>query len=228
MAETQIKGNQVKDGTIQRADLDVSTSGSAVIAKVIAGTGITLSSTGPDAGTGDVTINATGSATAAYGGIYVQNNASSQTLTTQNAWYQWTTGWAAGASAGTTPSAGSSNITSNTGAEFHVVCSLSFTGATGGRYEFGIFKNGVLVQSVLNAGGASNDGLSVSCLVSLASTDTIDLRIRNLDNASAAVAVTYADLSIYALQGATGATGPAGAGAAADDANTVLAVRFYT
>ena len=60
MAETQIKGNQVKDGTIQRADLDVSTSGSAVVAKIIAGTGVTLSSTGPDAGTGDVTVNASG------------------------------------------------------------------------------------------------------------------------------------------------------------------------
>lgn len=62
MARTQITGQQVGDGTVQRADLDVSTSGSAVIRKVIAGTGISLVSTGPDAGTGDVTITATGGA----------------------------------------------------------------------------------------------------------------------------------------------------------------------
>ena len=64
MPITQKKGGQIKDGTIQRSDLDVSTSTKAVITKVIAGTNITLSSTGPDAGTGDVTINAASTAPA--------------------------------------------------------------------------------------------------------------------------------------------------------------------
>lgn len=63
MARTQLTGLQVTDGSIQRSDLDVTTAGSAVIRKVIGGTGITLSSTGPDAGTGDVTVNAAGSNT---------------------------------------------------------------------------------------------------------------------------------------------------------------------
>ena len=58
MPQTQLKGTQVSDGSIQRQDLDVSTAGSAVIRKLIAGTGVTLSSTGVDAGTGDVTVNA--------------------------------------------------------------------------------------------------------------------------------------------------------------------------
>lgn len=57
MARTQITGQQVGDGTVQRADLDVTTSGSAVIRRIIAGTNITFTSTGPDTGTGDVTIN---------------------------------------------------------------------------------------------------------------------------------------------------------------------------
>lgn len=48
-------------GNVQRNDLDVSTAGEAVITKVIAGTGISLSSTGVDAGTGDVVINSTSS-----------------------------------------------------------------------------------------------------------------------------------------------------------------------
>jgi hypothetical protein len=49
---------QILAGSITRALLNTSLAGSAVIAKVIAGTGISLIQTGPDAGTGDVTINA--------------------------------------------------------------------------------------------------------------------------------------------------------------------------
>jgi len=56
MAKTQLTGRQIGDGSVQRPDLDVSTAGAAVIAKVLAGGGIGLTSTGPDAGTGDVTI----------------------------------------------------------------------------------------------------------------------------------------------------------------------------
>ena len=59
MAETLRRGRQVRDGAIQRDDLDVSTAGQAVIRKVIAGTNISLTYTGTDSGTGDVTINAT-------------------------------------------------------------------------------------------------------------------------------------------------------------------------
>lgn len=61
MARTQLTGSQVSDGSVARADLNTSTAGSAVITKIIAGTGITLSSTGADAGTGDVTVNASSS-----------------------------------------------------------------------------------------------------------------------------------------------------------------------
>lgn len=56
MANTNIRSRQIKDGDVLRADVNTSTSGSALITKVIAGTGISLSSTGADAGTGDVTV----------------------------------------------------------------------------------------------------------------------------------------------------------------------------
>lgn len=59
MPVTTLRGRQVLDGDITRADVNTSTAGSAVITKVIAGTGISISSTGADAGTGDVTISAT-------------------------------------------------------------------------------------------------------------------------------------------------------------------------
>jgi hypothetical protein len=60
MPVTGLRGRQIRDGDVLRADLNTSTSGSAVITKIIAGTNISISSTGVDAGTGDVTISATG------------------------------------------------------------------------------------------------------------------------------------------------------------------------
>jgi streptogramin lyase len=58
MARTEVRGAQIKDGDVKRADLNVSTTGQAVTRRIIAGTNVTLSSTGVDTGTGDVTINA--------------------------------------------------------------------------------------------------------------------------------------------------------------------------
>lgn len=52
-----IKGEQIKDGTVCRIDLNTTTIGQAVITRIIQGQGITISSTGADSGTGDVTIN---------------------------------------------------------------------------------------------------------------------------------------------------------------------------
>lgn len=57
MARTQLPTTLIADETIVRADLNVGTSGSAVIRKLIQGTGISISSTGADAGTGDVTVS---------------------------------------------------------------------------------------------------------------------------------------------------------------------------
>lgn len=57
---TDIKGDQIRDGEVGRAELDILTSGQAVIRKIIAGANVTIGWTGVDEGTGDVTINATG------------------------------------------------------------------------------------------------------------------------------------------------------------------------
>jgi hypothetical protein len=90
MALTTIRGQQVLDGTIQRHDLDVSTVGQAVVAKLIQGTNVTLSSTGGDAGTGDVTISVPGGGTGPAGknaytttsaGFTVPNHGSTTTVT---------------------------------------------------------------------------------------------------------------------------------------------------
>jgi hypothetical protein len=60
MPRTQVKSNNVQDGGVNRDDLDVTTVGKSVVRRIIAGTGVTIVSTGADTGTGDVTINATG------------------------------------------------------------------------------------------------------------------------------------------------------------------------
>lgn len=62
MGATQLTSRQIGSGGVQRNDLDTTTTGQAVVAKLVAGTNISFSSTGVDAGTGDVTINATGGA----------------------------------------------------------------------------------------------------------------------------------------------------------------------
>jgi hypothetical protein len=54
---TSIRGEQIKDGQIQRRHLDITTSGQAIVSKLVAGTNIVLSYTGVDEGTGEVTIN---------------------------------------------------------------------------------------------------------------------------------------------------------------------------
>lgn len=60
MGRTSIGTREVRDQSVARDDLDTQTAGEAVISKVLAGTGISLSWTGADPGTGDVTINNAG------------------------------------------------------------------------------------------------------------------------------------------------------------------------
>src|SRR5262245_2236103 len=64
MPPTNIRGGQVLDGSVQRTDLDVSTVGQSVVRKIVQGAGVTLTSTGADSGTGDVTVGSPVSADA--------------------------------------------------------------------------------------------------------------------------------------------------------------------
>jgi hypothetical protein len=58
MAKSQFTGSQIKDGTITRDDINVTTSGKAVVTKIIDGNnGVKIeTSTGADPGTGDVAV----------------------------------------------------------------------------------------------------------------------------------------------------------------------------
>lgn len=58
MANTAIRGGQqIMDGTVLRDDLNTTTTTQALIRKLIQGTNMSISSTGVDSGTGDVTVN---------------------------------------------------------------------------------------------------------------------------------------------------------------------------
>lgn len=55
MGRTQLTSREITG--IQRNDFDINTSGEAVITKVIAGSNMSITSSGVDAGTGDVILN---------------------------------------------------------------------------------------------------------------------------------------------------------------------------
>jgi hypothetical protein len=59
MPATTIRGVQILNGSVQRADMNTATSGQAVVTKIVQGSNITISSSGIDPGTGDVTVSAT-------------------------------------------------------------------------------------------------------------------------------------------------------------------------
>lgn len=82
MPLTQVKGHQIHDGTIKRDDLNTDEAGQAVTRKIVAGTGVSLSSTGTDAGTGDVTINCSSVDSITKQGIESISNAASTVVVT--------------------------------------------------------------------------------------------------------------------------------------------------
>lgn len=82
MGATLLTSNEI--GNVQRSDFDITTTGQAIITKVIAGTNITISSSGVDSGTGDVTINCTntaGNLTGPITSVGLATNVASQTGT---------------------------------------------------------------------------------------------------------------------------------------------------
>jgi phage-related tail fiber protein len=61
----------IEDGSVSRVDMNTTVVGESVITKLIAGTNITISSTGADTGTGDVTVSVNNIPAATD---YIQNN----------------------------------------------------------------------------------------------------------------------------------------------------------
>lgn len=56
MPRTQIPSTLIEDGSVRRVDINTTTTGSALITKLLVNSPLTISSTGVDSGTGDVTL----------------------------------------------------------------------------------------------------------------------------------------------------------------------------
>jgi hypothetical protein len=57
MPRTQIGTTLIENGSVRRSDMNITTSGEAVITKVLVNSPLTISSTGVNPGTGDVTLS---------------------------------------------------------------------------------------------------------------------------------------------------------------------------
>lgn len=191
MPQTQLRGPQILDGSVQRQDLDVATAGSAVIRKIIAGTNVTISSTGVDAGTGDVTINASG-ATPGGSNTQIQYNN-------------------AGAFAGASITTDGTNLTFPTGAKITgdfsngaIVSRVAFqSSTTNGATSLTIIPNGT--STISSFGVFNNSTPTNSSYGAIVANGATDVQLQ-----SAALGTgTFLPLNIQ-TQGATQVQIPAG------------------
>lgn len=65
MGRTSVGTREVRDGTVRREDMDITTPGQSTITKIVAGSDVSLAWTGADPGTGDVTVSFVGGASTA-------------------------------------------------------------------------------------------------------------------------------------------------------------------
>lgn len=142
MPRTEAKSLQIKDGQVKRQDLDTTTSGQAVVTKIVAGNNVTISSTGADAGTGDVTINV--DITGGAGGITKLNNQTDteQTLVTGSTGTDFTISSATGIHTFNLPSA------STTARGLVTTTAQSFSGLK--TFNNGVDLNSQPITSVLD------------------------------------------------------------------------------
>lgn len=161
MAVTQFSTENLGGNSVERNDIDISTSGQALITKVIAGTNISITSTGVDAGTGDVTISA------GTTGLDLNNNTYIRFRNQAN------TAWLTGMNLGT-----DNNIHFATGvgtATFDAIYTLINTGSA---WIAGLNVGGTVINTSNNSLGfaqvnAGNN--SYYSLIKLDNTDTVIL-----------------------------------------------------
>lgn len=183
MAATLIRGKQVLDEGIQRSDLNVTTAGEAVIRKAIAGAGITLTSTGVDAGTGDVTISAK-----SFGAVTLTNNTVATTETIVARW-----------------SIAANALASGDNLDLILAGQVSSTATLTFRVRFGTagtIADALLCTFTVSAAGVANAYHFLETLVSILSsttataTGTSVLAAAVVGNATAAFAAATVNLTV--------------------------------
>lgn len=87
MPRTEIDGEQILDGSVQKKDLDILTSGQSVITDVqVVGAGLSVTYTGADTGTGRVTIELN---SGGFGTAYHPYSKDGIETTASNGWVQY-------------------------------------------------------------------------------------------------------------------------------------------
>jgi hypothetical protein len=152
-----------------------------------------------------------------YGEMYVFNNSTSQTLTTQNTWYVITAFDTIGDSNNVTVDPVTDNdLTVSANGVYLVTVSLSFSGGANQTYEFAIHVDGAIQNDLyasrkLNAAGDVGP-ITLSGLLDLTASEAVDLRVRCTSAAATAVTAEEANVSLYRFTRAFGGdiTGPTG------------------
>ena len=126
-------------------------------------------------------------AAAAYGELYEDGGSTAIMVTTAGTYYQWASA-AVGTQLLNTGSAVTDNITVGTGGPgvYLVNASISFTATNNSITTWAVFKNGSRLANITQGRKVSTSGevgsISLNGLVSLAATDTIDLRATSNNN----------------------------------------------
>lgn len=139
----------------------------------------------------------------AYGELYEDNGSTAITVTTAGTYYQWTT-TTVGTQLLNTGSTTNDNITIDTGGDgaYKIDVSTSFTATANSIISWAVFKNGTRLTNVTAQRKVSAAGdvgsVSISGIVSLAATDTIDLRVTSNSNGDTVTPV-YTNLSLMRM-----------------------------
>jgi hypothetical protein len=152
---------------------------------------------------------------AAYGEMSIVANATATTLTTINTFYQITAGWAQNALNGFTFASGA--LTAAYNGPYLTTAAISLQSASTANMILNIqlYKNGTAVAGHNSYAKLTNtaDVNSVAftgVIDSVVAGDVFDLRIQCTSNSAVTVVVSYANLSITAIQGARGSSGAQG------------------
>ncbi len=176
MAQTLINSDGLAPGCITRPKLNTTLAGSGVIAKVISGAGISITQTGVDGGTGDVTISAASSLSALpTNGWFVP---SSNTLGAATNDTQWLTLSATGNLTFAVPAGGGAPIQA-TGAAYSVAATLNGAASPGGGVLAlqGNYTGAGIAPLAALADTGNTNGVSVLLIGNGATTPSKTIRV---------------------------------------------------
>ena len=147
-----------------------------------------------------------------YGEMFLNNNATSLTLTAQNTWYKWTAGWNAGDLNGFTFS--TDQLTCTVAGVYEIGYAISYFDSvlSSQTIRAGVFLNGSLLTGTIseNTSSVGSSILNEHTIINANIGDVFDIRIMNTTSASKTVTAHFGSLGLTAVQGASGTSGVSG------------------